>query len=309
MDKQPLVSVLMNCYNGAKYLREAIDTVLAQTHANWELVFWDNQSTDASAEICRSYNDSRIIYFYAPCHTNLGEARALAYEKVTGDFVAVLDTDDLWEPEKLAHQMPVFADAQVAIAISDVIFFTDDGKKRQRFADGAPPQGYVFEQLIDSYFVPVETVILRRSAVASLSQAFDPALSHISDFDLVVRLAKDWKLAYVPEVLAHWRVHAASGSWAEPEKFFREKMQFVDKMDALPELASAWQPVRRRFLERTVTSEAMTKLGNGETAVCREMLRPYRWSHWRATAINTLSFVPFGDRLVRRYRNQKSGLV
>jgi glycosyltransferase involved in cell wall biosynthesis len=299
----------MNCYNGAKYLREAIDTVLAQTYANWELVFWDNQSTDASAEICQSYNDTRIKYFYAPRHTNLGEARALAYEKVTGDFVAVLDTDDLWEPEKLAHQMPVFADAQVAIAISDAISFTVDGKTRRRFANSEPPQGYVFEQLLDNYFVGVETLILRRSSVASLSHAFDTALSHISDFDLVVRLAKDWKLAYTPEVLAYWRVHAASGSWAEPEKFFREKMQFVDKIDALPELASAWQPVRRRFLARTVTSEAMTMLSNGEVTICREMLRPYRWGYWRATAINTLSFLPFGDRLVKCYRKKKLCLV
>jgi len=308
MNSKPKVSVLMNCFNGEKYLREAIDSVLAQTYSSWELVFWDNRSTDASAEICRSCNDPRIGYFLAPRHTNLGEARALAYAEVSGELVAVLDTDDFWHPEKLARQVVLFDDPALGIAISDVLFFTDDGKSRRRFSGGPPPQGMVFEQLLDSYFVPVETVMLRRSAIDSLPQAFDPKLSHISDFDLVVRLAKDWKLAYTDEVLAHWRVHAASGSWAEPERFFSEKMVFVGKMDALPEFASVWGPSRKRFLERTMTSEAMTRLGAGDAATCRTMLQPHREANWRAFMVYSLSFLPFGAHLVRWYRRHMSGL-
>ena len=61
--KNPLVSVIINCYNGEKYLREAIDSVIAQTYSNWEIIFWDNQSTDSSAEIVKSYNDDRIKYY------------------------------------------------------------------------------------------------------------------------------------------------------------------------------------------------------------------------------------------------------
>jgi glycosyltransferase involved in cell wall biosynthesis len=308
MTRQPLVSVLMNCFNGAKYLREAIESVLVQTYPNWELIFWDNRSADASAEICRSFGDPRIKYFLAPQHTNLGEARALAYAQISGELVAVLDTDDLWEPEKLARQTPLFDDSSIGIAISDVRFFTDDGKSLRRFAGGAPPQGMVFDQLLDSYFVPVETVLLRRSAIDALAQAFDPELSHISDFDLVVRLARDWKLAYTDEVLAHWRVHASSGSWAEPDRFFREKLLFVEKMDALPEFAASWDRCRKRFMERTMTSEAMTRLGGGDVDACREILRHCRWTHWRAFVVFALSFLPFGGEVIRRYRGRKAEL-
>ena len=60
---QPLVSVIMNCYNGEKYLREAIDSIYAQTYTNWEIIFWDNASTDNSAEIAK-LSDSRLKYFY-----------------------------------------------------------------------------------------------------------------------------------------------------------------------------------------------------------------------------------------------------
>ena len=64
--EEPLVSILMNCFNGEKFLREAVDSVLAQTYQNWEVIFWDNQSTDKSAEIFKSYSDPRLKYFYAP---------------------------------------------------------------------------------------------------------------------------------------------------------------------------------------------------------------------------------------------------
>ena len=63
MEGNPLVSVIINCFNGEEFLREAIDSVLAQTYTHWEIVFWDNQSTDATAEIVKSYTDSRIRYY------------------------------------------------------------------------------------------------------------------------------------------------------------------------------------------------------------------------------------------------------
>ena len=62
MNNQPLVTIIMNCYNGEKYLKEAIDSVYNQTYDNWEIIFWDNASTDKSAEIAKSYN-SKIRYF------------------------------------------------------------------------------------------------------------------------------------------------------------------------------------------------------------------------------------------------------
>ena len=88
---EPLVSILMNCFNGEKYLKQAIDSVLAQTYRNWEIIFWDNQSTDGSAEIFTSYRDSRLKYFYAPEHTRLYEARNCALEKAEGELIAFLD--------------------------------------------------------------------------------------------------------------------------------------------------------------------------------------------------------------------------
>ena len=71
MSKKPLVSIIINCFNGEKYLREAINSVIAQSYENWEIIFWDNKSTDKSAKIFQSYNDKRLRYFLAPFHTEL----------------------------------------------------------------------------------------------------------------------------------------------------------------------------------------------------------------------------------------------
>lgn len=133
---EPLVSILMNCYNGEKYLREAIESVLAQTYHNWELIFWDNQSTDRSAEIFRSYFDKRLKYFFAPNHTLLYEARNCTVEKCSGSYIAFLDVDDYWEESKLEKQMGVFkTDPNVAMVYSN-FYFKNEIRKTNKMGDG-----------------------------------------------------------------------------------------------------------------------------------------------------------------------------
>ena len=115
MSKQPLVSIIMNCYNGEKFLQEALESVQAQTYKNWELIFWDNQSSDKSSTILKSFNEPRFRYYYAEEHRNLNGARNLAIQVSKGDLVAFLDTDDTWVPQKLEIQLPYFDDPKVAL--------------------------------------------------------------------------------------------------------------------------------------------------------------------------------------------------
>ena len=120
LNNQPLVSIIMNCYNGENYLSESIDSVLHQTYKNWELIFWDNKSEDKSAEIFKNYKDKRFKYFYANEHTSLYKARNLAIEKSKGDFIAFLDTDDLWDNVKLEKQMSYFNLSEVGVVFSNL---------------------------------------------------------------------------------------------------------------------------------------------------------------------------------------------
>ena len=119
MKEHPVVSVVINCYNGEKYLQQAIDSVLAQSYEDWEVIFWDNRSTDRSAEIVLGYRDTRFRYFHAPRHTPLYEARNYAIERARGDLIAFLDVDDWWFPSKLERQVPLFVDPLVGIVCSN----------------------------------------------------------------------------------------------------------------------------------------------------------------------------------------------
>jgi len=208
---RPLVSVLMNCYNGETYLRQALDSVLAQTYPNWEIIFWDNQSTDASADIVRSYEaDPRVKYFRAHTHTPLYEARNYALENATGDLIAFLDVDDWWTPTKLEKQVPLFDDRMVGFAAGNYWMENELRKSRWKAHRKPVPTGFVLDDLLKSYYVGLLTLVVRRSAVAELDYVFDPRYSIIGDFDLVIRLATRWKLAYVQQSVAHYRLHAGN---------------------------------------------------------------------------------------------------
>ena len=89
----PLVSIIMNCFNGEEFLCEAIDSVYAQSYTNWEIIFWDNASTDQTASIAKSY-DKKLKYFRTSKTTSLGEARVAATKKARGKYLAFLDVDD-----------------------------------------------------------------------------------------------------------------------------------------------------------------------------------------------------------------------
>lgn len=218
----------MNCFNGEAHLCEAVESVIAQSFEDWELVFFDNLSTDKSAELFNSYDDARLKYVQASVHTDLGGARAAAYPFLTGDYIAVLDADDVWLPNKLEQQLPLFDDEAVGIVISDTIFFTHDREKRL-FDGSSPPEGWVTNELLKKYFVSLETLMFRRSVADKLAVTFDAEFSYIADFDIVLRMSQISKLAYCPKVLAKWRVHEGSDTWRNLGAFAEEKERWITK--------------------------------------------------------------------------------
>ena len=147
-NNQPLVSVIMNCYNSETYLKESIKSVLSQTYKNWELIFWDNRSEDKSSEIFKSYNDKRLKYYYAPKHTFLYEARNEAIKKCYGEFIAFLDTDDFWEKNKLELQIPLFNDSKVGVVYGNIFILNEKLNKKKILLKGKKPRGYILDDLL-----------------------------------------------------------------------------------------------------------------------------------------------------------------
>ena len=103
-----LVSVIMNCHNGEKFLRQSINSLLSQSYKNWELIFFDNVSKDKSIKIAKGFNDKRIKIYKTLKYMKLYSARDAAIKKTKGKIICFLDTDDLWKKNKLKEQLKIF---------------------------------------------------------------------------------------------------------------------------------------------------------------------------------------------------------
>lgn len=291
---KPLVSVIMNCLDSEKYLRQAIDSVYAQSYQNWEIIFWDNVSSDDSADIAKSYRDGRLRYFRGQKTVPLGHARNFAIERSKGGFIAFLDCDDIWLPQKLEKQVPLFlADKEVGLVYSDTYFFNESGLQKRLYADKSPYRGYRFPELLNHYLISLETAVVRRSALDSLDHWFDERFNMVEEYDLFVRIGLDWKIDFVPEVLAKWRVHEQSWTWKFPHSFAEESRAMLAKLAEFPkvqrdhtaDLASAWQ--------QQILAEAMVHWKKGDGWTARKVISADPRRNRKAYLIWMASFLPY----------------
>jgi len=221
----PLVSIILNVRNGASFLREALDSVMAQTFDDWELVVWDDRSNDASAQIVGEYYDPRIRYYLSPEETALGKARELAIRQAQGEWLAFLDQDDVWLPRKLEQQMALAA-AGVGIIYGRAVLF-DSRRGNLRDYDYAHefqplPEGDIFAQLFaDACFIAMSSAVLQRSAVAEAGGIPD-AIQLVPDYFLYVAIARRYRARAVQDVVCRYRVHPGSIS---ASRHHRQRLQ------------------------------------------------------------------------------------
>tara|TARA_B110000008_G_C16977982_1_gene566921 strand:- start:4387 stop:5292 length:906 start_codon:yes stop_codon:yes gene_type:complete len=289
----------MNCFNGEKYLKEAIESVLNQNYLNWELIFWDNQSTDNSKAIFDSFKDVRLKYFYAPDHTDLGGARSNAFEFLQGEFIAILDTDDLWLPSKLDKQINLFSNPDVGIVISDTVFFSASDE-RVLYNGKYPPEGDVFRNLLTNYFVSLETLMLRKSIIERLDYSFDPDFSYIADFDLVLRVASISKLAICKEVLAKWRVHESSDSWKSSISFSVERERWIEKQTSQdPDFLNRYREEIAILHSKNFLLMAIDALSKNRRIQAFKLVMKASFKKYHDYAVLFLCFIPFSNILLK----------
>lgn len=295
---QPFVSVIINCFNGEKYLREAIDSVIAQTHHNWEIIFWDNQSTDGSANIVKSYQDSRIKYFFSPTHTLLYEARNNAIAKASYDFFAFLDVDDLWLPDKLEKQMTVFCDSEVGFVCGNYWVNSERNGKCWRAYICPIPFGWVLNDLLKFYFIGLVTLVVKRAALESLSYPFDPRYHIIGDLDLAIRLSFSWKLGCIQEPVAIYRLHDGNESSKYRERHANELELWVSEMQKVEaiKLCRNSHYIKSQF----VYIKAFNHILNGNKIAAYKLLRDLPWGQLKIRICIALLLPVF---VVRRIKN------
>lgn len=268
----PLVSVVMNCYNSSRYLREAIDSVLAQTYQNWEIVFWDNRSTDESAGIFNDYSDPRLRYYLAPEHSKLGKARNLAVAHARGEWICFLDCDDIWFPEKLELQIAIIAgeDPDLGFVYGQMLVLDECrgensiwSARLRKYTNktllSRLPEGLILEKLLMVNFVPLLTAIINRKfyhEVGGISEHFEQA----EDYELFVKIAARKKVRAVQSVVAMYRIHQSNNSIANNDIAFCEASELIGRYLPAP---AAFRGLRFRHATYAMTQIESGKLWSG----------------------------------------------
>ena len=206
MKERPLVSILMNCYNSDHFLKEAIDSIYNQTYKNWEIIFWNNMSTDNSKDIALSY-DKKLKYYDSEKFMSLGEARKKACEKANGKYIAFLDCDDVWLHDKLDRQVELFENSleTLGLVYGKTIYYSEFKKKKvkkyQPILDG-----YVFDKLINYNFVSFASAIILKEKYFEIG-GFPTHLKHSTDFWIFLKLAKKYPFKTIKVDCCIHRLH------------------------------------------------------------------------------------------------------
>ena len=192
----PLVSIIINCYNGERFLKEAIDSIYMQNYNNWEIIFWDNASDDNSAEIANSY-DERLKYFCATKTSDLGMARNLAIQEATGKYIAFLDCDDRYLTHKITSQVD-------RLCYASVIVINENGFEINRNIV-TDKSGFILGQLLSRYEINMQTVMIRRSVLLENNLSFDESLKFSPDYDLFMRIVAKHSSCSISSCLVDYR--------------------------------------------------------------------------------------------------------
>jgi glycosyltransferase involved in cell wall biosynthesis len=204
MDKK--VSVIVNCYNGEKYLNNCILSIINQKYKNLELIFFDNSSSDNSKKIINQYQDSRIRYFYSDTKLPLYSARNEAIQKSTGSLIAFLDVDDWWDENYLLSKKEFFNDTSLDYFYSNVLIYYEKENKYTKYNKFYLPNGKIYKYLANNYFIIISGLIIKK-IILEKENYFNKDYNIIGDYDLVMRISKYAKAKSFNEPLIFYRVH------------------------------------------------------------------------------------------------------
>lgn len=263
----------MNVRNGEAYLKEAIDSVLAQTYADWELIVWDDESTDSSAAIVARYPDPRIRYFFGAKAATLGEAREFAAARATGEWLAFLDQDDIWLPAKLSLQLARAADdpdERVGLVYGRTLACYPDGSRvdfdlPHEYA--ALPEGDIFPELFrGSCFIAISSAMIRRSAFLRMG-GIPPRFGTVSDYFMFTCVCCGSEARAVQDVVALYRIHSDSLSSRSRIRVFEEASALTDYWSARLDPRTA--RLRRRIFQNGAALCELRRLATMPRGVAR----------------------------------------
>jgi glycosyltransferase involved in cell wall biosynthesis len=236
----------MPCYNHARFLPDAIESVLAQTHRDLELIITDDCSTDTSWEVMSRYaaQDRRVRLVRHTRNGGLPKSRNDAIAESSGEFITFCDSDDVWEPRKLATQLELLSGhGDYNVTYCDTVIIDERGRSTgQRFSELYPlprqPSGWLFDELVRRNFINVQSAMIRRSCLQTVPR-FDEDLGVLEDWWFWVQLSPHHRFLYTSERLARYRVHSASSAVALSRRYPVNRVRIFRRLLARYAVSSA----------------------------------------------------------------------
>lgn len=248
---QPLVSVIMPSYNAEQYIAESIESVLAQTYSEWELVITDDCSSDKTPEIAKAYGekDPRINFCVAKQHSGIAETRNQSLLRAQGRFIAFLDNDDLWMAEKLEKQVSFMLEQDHSFSYSEYELLNEDGTPKGKTIKTAGVIDY--HKYLRNTIIGSGTIMLDREKTGPLTM---PVNATSDDMALWCKILKEGHRAYpIKEVLMKYRVRnnsASANKWkaaGDVWKVYRnqEKLSFFESLECF--VSYAFNAIKKRL--------------------------------------------------------------
>ena len=204
--ENPLISVQINCHNGGQFLHKAISSVYLQTYKNWEIIFWDNASSDQSVKIARSF-DQKVKIFSNKEKKNLGEVRDLASRKAKGKYLTFLDCDDEWLPLKLEEQVKLFqSNSKLGLVYGVANIINEKDKDLGLSNIKMIPKGNVFEDLLKENFIIFSSAMVEKKKFFN-SGGFPKKFRDSTDYWTFLKIAQKFEIDALDEVCCKCRVH------------------------------------------------------------------------------------------------------
>lgn len=199
------VSVIIPTYQRGHLIGEAIESVLAQSYREYEIIIVIDGSTDDTASRIGRFGQQ--IQIIEQSNRGLSAARNVGIAAANGAYIAFLDDDDQWLPHKLEQQMTVFAqNPDVGLVYGDMLFFDEHGERDKSYAAFYPPPlMQVAATLFRSNFIPVPTVVVRRACLDRVG-LFDESLTACEDYDLWLRIIEQWPIHGTTDIVARYRM-------------------------------------------------------------------------------------------------------
>ncbi len=273
MINRPLVSIIMNCYNGEKFLKEAIDSVMSQSYTRWEIIFWDNASSDNSAEIAETYG-AKIKLFKSEETTSLGEARSRAIKKAKGDWLAFLDVDDVWLPQKLEHQLAGLINSNHILSYCGITEVDQNLNVIRKLH----PRWVTGDQLSSQlrYFeINLVTSVINRQKLLELGIDFDERMEASEEYNLFIRLLPHGTVFVCNEILALYRVYEESLTFQKMDRWSVERRITLEELAVdIPNITAT--DSYKVALRQADYYEACSLMSKGSLVNARYLLGKYK---------------------------------